>query len=283
MRYREYHPKAPLNTVVECLWTLESEPQDPAPRTERILPDGCAELILNFDAPFLQHSEDVTRLQPQTFVAGQLTRPLLIAPTGQVQLIGIRFHPGGTTAFIRLPMHELTDEVVELGAFAKSLESSLLVSCADIPSVNQKVIALEKVLTKLLIKNRSDLRSLRIAGRIVASSGMIPIETLAVDAGISCRQLERRFLAEVGLGPKLFSRILRFQQVFRAVDANEPSWPTVALDCGYYDQAHLIRDFRQFAQQTPSMLFAEHSGLTELFTRKARTSGFSNTPQFGTI
>ena len=107
---------------------------------------------------------------------------------------------------------------------------------------------------------------------------MIPIDKLALDAGISNRQLERKFLAEIGVGPKL-PRIRAVQQVFRAVDANETCWPVIVLDRGYYDQAHLIRDFRQ-AQQTPLVLFAEQGGLTESFTRKARTSNFSNTPEF---
>lgn len=143
--------------------------------------------------------------------------------------------------------------------------------------MHDKLVAVEKLLTQLLLEKTADTRVLQIAARIVSSGGMIPIDTLASDAAISSRQLERRFLAEIGVGPKLLSRILRFQQVFRAVDANETSWPLVAVDCGYYDQAHLIRDFRQFAQQTPSVLFAEQSRFTESFTRKARTSNFSNT------
>lgn len=283
MRYREFHPQPPLNTVIECLWTLESENKAPASSTERILPDGCVELILNFGARFLQHIDDTTLLQPHTFVAGQLTRPLFITPTGPVQLIGIRFHPGGTTPFIRLPMYQLTDQVVELGAFARDFESLLLANIAELPILTDKVMALERVLTKLLLERTPDSKALQIAARIVESNGMIPIDTLALDAGISSRQLERRFLGEIGVGPKLLSRILRFQQVFRAFDANKTSWPLVALDCGYYDQAHLIKDFRQFAQQSPSVLFAEKNLLTESFTRKSRTSNFSNTPQFENI
>lgn len=283
MRYREFHPPSPLSTVIECLWTLESDTEDPAARPEKILPDGCVELILNFGARFLQHVDNTTRLQPRTFVAGQLTRPLLIAPTGPVQLIGIRFHPGGTAPFFRLPMYHLTDHIVELGAFERKLESLLVGGTEDVALITDKVSALERVLTQLLVEHTRDMKVLQTAARIVASGGMIPIDTLALDAGISSRQLERKFLAEIGVGPKLLSRILRFQQVFRAVDANETRWPVIALDCGYYDQAHLIRDFRQFAQQTPSVLFAEQGGLTESFTRKARTSNFSNTPQFERI
>jgi transcriptional regulator GlxA family with amidase domain len=102
------------------------------------------------------------------------------------------------------------------------------------------------------------------------------VDTLASEAGISTRQLRRRFLMEVGVGPKLLCRLLRFQQVFRAVDQNVAEWAGIAFECGYYDQAHLINDFRQFAQQTPAVLLANSSGLTEAFTRKNRVSDFSN-------
>ena len=206
-----------------------------------------------------------------------MTQPILISPTGQVQLIGIRFHPGGTAPFFRLPMHELTNQVVELGSVARTLESKLGAPTTGIRALADKVLALEKILTKLLYESKTDFRILRIASKIVERAGMISIDDLADESRLSSRQLERRFLNDVGLGPKLLSRILRFQQVFRAVDADLTSWPTVALDCGYYDQAHLIKDFRQFAQQTPAVLFSESSTFTESFTRKRRVSGFSNT------
>jgi transcriptional regulator GlxA family with amidase domain len=95
--------------------------------------------------------------------------------------------------------------------------------------------------------------------------------------GISGRQLERRFMSEVGLGPKLLCRILRFQQVFPAVERADKNWARIAADCGYYDQAHLIRDFRQFAGQTPSVLFDHFTPFAEFFTRKRRASDFYNT------
>jgi transcriptional regulator GlxA family with amidase domain len=103
------------------------------------------------------------------------------------------------------------------------------------------------------------------------------VDQLASSAGVSSRQLERGFLREIGIGPKLLARIVRFQQVFRAVEHCDSAWAAVAVECGYYDQAHLIRDFNQFAQQTPAVLFASQSSLTESFTRKTRTSDFSNT------
>jgi len=277
VQYTEFHPLHPLNNFVECFWTLDGDGRSSPSQPERILPDGCVELILNFASPFAQHNNGAEAVQPRNFIVGQMTQPILISPTGQVQVIGIRFHPGGTAPFFHLPMHELTNQVVELGSFARTLETKLALATTGKHVLADKVLALEKVLSNLLYESKTDFRLLRIASKIVERSGMISIDALADESGLSSRQLERKFLSDVGLGPKLLSRILRFQQVFRAVDRNEASWPAVALDCGYYDQAHLIKDFRQFAQQTPAVLFCESSPFTESFTRKRRMSGFSNT------
>ena len=275
MRYSETKPRSPLCRFVECFWTLESDA--PPSDSERILPDGCIELILNFGAEFSQHCEEQRKLQPRNFLVGQMTGPILISPTGVVRLIGIRFHPGGTVPFLRLPLHEITDQVVELGSLSSRLERDLLRVSSASSSLTEKVTAVEEFLTGELVSRNHDSRLMLLAARIVDSGGSVSVDQLANDAGISSRQLERRFLREVGLGPKLLGRIIRFQQVFRAVEQCDAAWATVAIECGYYDQAHLIRDFHQFARQTPAVLFGHQSALTESFTRKARTSDFYNT------
>jgi AraC-like DNA-binding protein len=269
MRYHEIRPRAPLNSFVECFWTLEGDGPTVGGSPERILPDGCVELVLNFGERFSQHTEGKRSLQPRHFLVGQMSGPILISPTGTVQLLGIRFHPGGTLPFFRVPMTELTDRVVELGGVSTELERELLLA--------EKTQAIESVLLARLVRGNYDSSPLRLAARIVSSAGLVSIDKLASEAGISSRQLERRFMRDVGVGPKLLSRILRFQQVFRAVERVDPAWASIAVECGYYDQAHLIRDFNQFAGQTPAVLFSQQSSLTEAFTRKARTSHFSNT------
>ena len=274
MRYSEIKPRPPLSRFVECFWTLEGEEQSPQP--ERILPDGCIELILNFGAKFSQHCDDKRSLQPRNFLVGQMTGPILISPTGPVELVGIRFHPGGTLPFLRLPLEQVTDEVVELGSLSRKLERELLDAVSESSSLTQKIAAVEVFLTRC-VANLEHSRVMMLAAKIVETAGAVSVDQLANDAGISSRQLERRFLREVGVGPKLLGRIIRFQQVFRAVEQCNAAWSTIALECGYYDQAHLIRDFNQFAQQTPAVLFSHQSPLTESFTRKARKSDFYNT------
>ena len=277
MRYRELKPTPSLQPFVECFWTLENDGSIGLSPPERILPDGCVELILNFADRFLQHDAVQTKLQPRNFLVGQMTGPILISATGRVELLAIRFQPGGTRPFIKTQAHEFTDRVTELGAVSSRFERDLLQACAPAPTLSRKIAATEILLNALVTKTKLDSQPLALAASIINYRGVVSVDKLASQAGISSRQLERRFLSEVGISPKLLARIVRFQQVFRAVDQSNPAWADVALSCGYYDQAHLIRDFKQFAQQTPAVLLANQTALAEAFTRKTRMSGFSNT------
>jgi AraC-like DNA-binding protein len=286
MRYSEIKPNLPLRPFVECFWILEGGSAESgsaesggsaAAPPERILPDGCVELILNFGDRFVQHVDGYKRSQPRNFVVGQMTGPILISPSGSVELLGIRFQPGGTRPFFPEPAHELTDTVVDLGSISNAFERGLRNTCASHRSLAGRIAAADAFLCERLGKSEVDLQLIKLATSIIDRCGLVSVDQLASSAGVSSRQLERRFLREVGVGPKLLARIVRFQQVFRAVDQLNPAWATVAVECGYYDQAHLIRDFNQFAQQTPAVLFASQSSFTESFTRKTRTSDFSNT------
>jgi len=277
MRYREIPPSPALSRFIECFWTLERDVTTDPAQPERILPDGCVELILNFGSPFRELRDDGReQTQPSFFLVGQMTRPMLITPSGLVELIGIRFHPGGTLPFFKLPMSELTDRIVEISSLSSAFHNDLISEVGEFRMLAQKVRRLDELLVcRVREENDSPIRLW--VSEIVARGGQLTVEEFAAAAGVSNRQLARRFLSDVGLTPKLLCRILRFQQVFRALDRNDAGWAAVATDCGYYDQAHLIRDFQEFAGQAPALLLAEASPLTHSFTRKDRMSDFSNT------
>ena len=169
------------------------------------------------------------------------------------------------------PIHELTNRIVELSAIDSAFENELVGALASSQGLTNRINAIERYLARRAHAFAGDQRLLNLTANAVRVSGRITIDRLASSAGISARQLERRFLGEVGIGPKLFCRILRFQQVFRAVAEDSAGWAALAIDCGYYDQAHLIRDFQEFAHQTPAVLLAQTDGLTEAFTRKHRS------------
>lgn len=279
MRYQELPVAPPLANHVECIWLLESGAEKESSAPERLLPDGCVELILNFGDLFREHKEaGQSELQPERFVVGQMTQPVLVSPSGQVQLVGIRFAPGGTLPFFPMPPGELTNSIAPLADVATALDREFSERPRDAHELPEKIRLIQTLLINHLNARMEKGASLRQAiARIVSSGGQVSMDELAFDLGISGRQLERRFLNEVGLGPKLLARILRFQQVFRAVERADSNWAKIAAECGYYDQAHLIRDFRQFAGQTPAVLFDPLPRFTEVFTRKQRMSDFYNT------
>jgi len=106
---------------------------------------------------------------------------------------------------------------------------------------------------------------------VLQSRGSVRIEQLAHEVNLSRRQLERRFSHEIGLSPKAFNRIIRFQNVFQAYESQR-DWVTVAHDCGYYDQAHLIEDFRELAGEPPTKLLARESDLARVFLQASHFS-----------
>src|SRR6185503_6420461 len=179
MEYYERRPQPPLSSFVECFWALESDV--PSTQPERILPDGCVELILNFGAQFSQHDEGELKLQPRSFLVGQMTGPILISPTGPVHLLGIRFHPGGTLPFLRLPLHEITDQVVDLGGLSSKLERELLSVTSQSPLLTDKVNAVEAFLTNQLLNTKEDSWPIMLAARIVDSGGVVAVDRLARD------------------------------------------------------------------------------------------------------
>ena len=282
MRYAEVQPAPALARFIECFWTLEDDGR--GPRTPQpVLPDGCTEWILNFADRFRQqNSGGEWRRQPRHILAGQMDHGIVIAPTGRVDLLGIRFRPAGASAFLQIPARQLSGRIHALNEVAPLFARALDSRVAECRSTAERVAAAEGVLLGLLhnrMTSRGADRSVEACvAQMVERHGNVSISALALSAGLSRRQLERRFDRWVGLEPKRLCRILRFQRVFRAVE-HEPQarWAEIAIECGYYDQAHLIREFRAFAGMNPPAFFARLSDFTEQFTRKRRAAQLYST------
>jgi AraC-like DNA-binding protein len=227
MLYREFQPRPECRSFLHCLWTLETSEI----AVQRIVPDGRPELIVNLAAPFEAFRGGEWRLQARCFLAGQITGPLLVRPSGRARIVAARFQPQGAARVFSFPIDRIRDDFATLDLRAETvedLETALVARLRACDAVVDEAV-------RQLMDGASDL-----AG-------------LATGLKISPRQLERRFKLQVGVAPKLFSRIQRFQRVFREMESGG-NWVEAALACGYYDQAHLVRDMRQFSGETPSAL-----------------------------
>lgn len=244
MKYREIKPRPELAPYVRCLWELTGTGSD----IERVVPDGCCEIVLNRADPF--RGVDNDRIQPRLMLVGQIPRFIRIQPTGTVDLLGIRFRPGGLFPFVGVSMAELTGERIDLGDVCRRLRR-------DLEGASRERV--EAILLDRLRKRPS-----RVDEAVAA------IETTRGDlriGSLGTRTLERAFRREVGVPPKVLARIVRFQRVIHAVEATARlDWAGLALDCGYYDQAHLIRDFRHFAGLSPARYFRSEHPLADFFS-----------------
>lgn len=267
MKYREIEPSKRLANYIKCFWTLEARASgDAAP--EPVMPDGCIELIFNLADPFMRyHADGTLERQPLSIVAGQMRSSALIEPSGRIDLFGVRFKHAGAFPFFRFPLNELTNNIVDLGSVWGSAGREIEARIFDAPTAEMRAGIIESALLRLLARDAaSDGIVAAASNLIVENMGMVPIERIADSIGVNCRRLERRFQQNLGLSPKRFSRIIRFQNFLGAVRDNPSNMILdTALSFGYYDQAHLIREFREFSGKTPLAFFENQHTLSEVF------------------
>jgi AraC-like DNA-binding protein len=274
VEYREFPARPELRRHVECVWTVTDGDPAPGP-VDAIVPDACMELIVHVGAPFRQWRDGGAEAEAQSrsVLVGQIRRPLLVQSGGPVATVGLRFRPGGARPFFRLDLHEIAGRVVPLadlcGAAAAALEERL---AGTAPPEAWSAAVQAWLLGRA--GGPEDAVVDAIVREILARGGAVRVGDLCRQAGLSQRQLARRFQSAVGLGPKAVSRIVRVQAVLRAVARRPTSWIQVALDHGYADQAHLIRDFVEITGRTPPALREEETPFAGQFTDPARLDAY---------
>jgi AraC-like DNA-binding protein len=279
MRYTVHAPPPALRRTVECLWHVQGDGAGAPPET--IVPDGCIELIVHAGDPFLEcgpvspgpGAGGPGAPQPRVFVAGQLTRALAIRPGARLDTWGVRFRPGGAAACLGPDLERLASCLVPFedlwGRAGRSEADRLL-------EHREGAAGLRRALEVLLLRRLAggpgvDALAEAAAQRILRERGAVTVDVLAADAGVGRRQLERRFRSAVGLPPRALLRIARFQNLFRLYqETSRPAWADLALAAGYYDQAHLVNDFRELAGTTPPRFLAAQGELSRRFTERRR-------------
>jgi AraC-like DNA-binding protein len=274
--YRQIQPAFPVSAFVQSYWLLEDN-SPPQSSIQRIVPDGCPELILNLGRPFEGQKEGCWSSQPQFFFAGQITRPMFIRSNGAAKVLGVRFHPFGARRILKVPAHETTDLVLPLEDVAPELQRELR-RLNELDSITQQLAFVQQVLRESSLANQ-DGQVEAAVNRMIASPIVADLGQVAAFANLGLRQFQRRFKKEVGMSPKLFCRIQRFQRVFQALNVPQSSWVDAAMHCGYYDQSHLIRDFKDFSAETPAELLVAESDLAVHFLQNSSMSHFSNTAE----
>jgi len=238
MSYQEFAAPEHLKPFVECFWAHKP---GGAILDYPVLPDGCVDIV---------YSPGTTR---ELQVVGVMTsaRKFSLVP-GQTGF-GVRFRPGMSQAFLPVPGLKTTDQSLSLSDIWGANARRLVEQISEAQSPAQCIQLFE---TRL--RNPGDSTVVqRLCTSIVQQAGQVRMDDLAFQAGLSARQLRRLFLEQIGLSPKHFCRVIRFRNsVSRLPRTGRTEWAQVALDCGYYDQAHFINEFREFSGHTPGEFVA---------------------------
>ncbi|MGD0443030.1 MAG: helix-turn-helix domain-containing protein [Edaphobacter sp.] len=257
MLYLERTPHPALTPYIQSFWYS----CDPAAthRHERVLPNGRAQVVISLARDYLtnaNHPTDPLQPQPAAIFLGLYSRHQLIDTIDLSELIGIIFQPGGTIAFFPGHTHTFTDRETSLEDLWGRASLNLRNDLREAPTPKQKFDLLDFALRYRLTESRTANRTPTIdyaLTKLQHSPGSTTIAALTRDMGISPRRLSELFQDHIGVSPKLYCRIQRFQQAVQLMHRGaDIHWVELALTCGYYDQSHFTNDFHAFSGLSPT-------------------------------
>lgn len=258
--HRLYTPTPPLASFIRCFWYWQGAPQTHA--RERLLPSGEASIVFNLrdEAMRIYDADDLDRIQSCGYVgiSGPRTDCFAIDTATEDHVIGIQFNPGGTFPFFRMPASELANQWIDLESLWRIAAADIRDQLLAAPSPDAMFVILERSLMAQLARPLELHPAVHFArSHICRAPHIATVSGMMERIGLSHRRFIQLFHEQVGLTPKAFCRVRRFQRVLAAVH-RKPSvdWAQVALGGGYYDQAHFIHDFQGFSGLTPAAYLA---------------------------
>ncbi|NOT74371.1 MAG: AraC family transcriptional regulator [Cyclobacteriaceae bacterium] len=267
MDYKTFDPSDELTAFIKCFWTLEA-PQEVEPEKQRIVPDGCMEMIFHYGNLFRQYNGSENFIQPRCFVFGQITSPLDIEPTGATSIFAVRFFPDGFTPFATMPLIKMENRPVALSELYGEEGVILEQEMMSLLSNEERIQILENFFLKKLVTPDAIDRLVKSSiETIIDLNGNLSVGELSDQLNINRRQLERKFHSVIGLSPKQLSKIVRLQSSLKML-ANKDSvnLGEVALESNFYDQSHFIKDFKEFTGMNPGNFYANNLKMSSLFS-----------------
>lgn len=263
MQYELIPPPRPLDSYIRYCWRLENEAGSAQPNTLNVVADGCPGLLFAQSGEMHQHGKEL----PRVLLYGQSTEPTQLDLTETFTMLGICFYPDALKALFGLNAFELTDACMDMGELPRVRDTHLLDRLWQTTSANPFDV-LFAYLSAHLQRNdpATDPVIAQALDQIVREGGNVSMKQLQDTLRLSERSLERRFKQNVGISPKLFARICRFQASLHQVkNQNYDKLSDVAFDSGYADQSHFTRTFKEFTGIRPEQYQQHKNPLTKNF------------------
>jgi AraC-like DNA-binding protein len=251
VKYQEYVPHPILQDTVKCFWTNEAT--YPSETTQHIPPDGCVELIFNFGNPYVLLTAGSPITLPTAVIVGLQNKTMRLRLHGTIKVVAARLFAWAALALLQDNFNKLTDKVTPLGldwdTVVNRLAPAVTQGCYE-----QAVTTLQQFLMQKALMQCYNIKLIQSAVKLLHhTKGQCRIEDLADYCHKSVRQLQRGFQHVIGTSPKAFARTLHFESAQRRLMFHpETDLTVLTYECGYYDQAHFIKEFKAFTGQTPA-------------------------------
>ncbi len=255
MIFLAHIPRFPLNRFIESFVYFERA--EHAHTIDRFLPNGDTELLFDFhDAPqFIYDNSSLKEIQAchGVWASGVRTQPITIPSGNGAAMMVVSFKKGMAAAFFPFPMHEMADSVVDADLIWGTEIGEIRKRMIEEPNAARRFEILEEFLLKICGRKLEINACVEFAvNEMTVRPDQISIARMNEKIGYSQKHFIGMFKKSVGLTPKAFLKIMRFQKAVRTIDAaNKIEWDMIAQDCGFYDQAHFINDFKHFSGFTP--------------------------------
>lgn len=257
MVYEFHRPAFPLNQFIESF--IYYKDVQPDHSMERYLPDGNITLIIDLtDRPkYIYDNKSLQEIQAcnKVWFSG-IRNTYITIPAGQdSEMLIVNFHKGRSYPFLKMPVHELTDQVVD----------GELVFSSDILQLREELINTVALLRKFQIVEDYLIKKYQLkltvnpfitfaVDKIIQAPNAGSMEKLALQVGFTPKHMIRLFKDHVGMSPKSFLKVIRFQKAISDIAKRSTvDWTSIAVESGYYDQAHFIHDFKHFSGFTPQV------------------------------
>jgi AraC-like DNA-binding protein len=260
LKYKQYKPSKILLNFIECYWECKAPAMTMAP-LERLVPGGRVELIFNFGNPmnFMMTGDSLNGYAiTHSHLMGQRSKVYYAKQNGETNLLGVRFKPGGISAFTKIPAVFFLNQVVNaedvFGIAIKGWKERLL----EMKSDGERIKLLDQLIFKMVKDTTKEWADCDQAINIIRNGDFNSVKTLCDESISYYKKLERDFLQHIEYTPKYYHRIVRFNRALRLMHLNGNSLTTIGHACNYYDQSHFIKDFHQFTGITPSRFRMEN-------------------------
>ena len=241
--YQEYSPDIRLMPWVKNYWWSDGFVSSEV--TPKVFPDGCTDIMFIFN-----------KVTGTSFsgIFGTMTKFVNVDFPAFTQMFGIRFRPAGLSAFTRVPVSEFTDDAVEFALVDSLFDKFFYETLPEKQSVEEIINHANNQLIKQLCHLYSfDKQVIHAVELIRGTKGRLALSDVASDVCLCQRHFERKFKSSVGVSPKMFAKIFRFKHAVKCLqDYPYKDLLTVAVECGYYDHTHLIKDFKTMSGNAPS-------------------------------